>query len=411
MPWTEFSPKALRSIDESTARLNIWHGAVRSSKTVSSMVRWIQYIDAAPPGDLLMIGKTERTLGRNILNPMQEILGQQRMHWNRGAGEVFIAGRRIYIVGANDERAEQKIRGLTIAGAYADEITLYPESFFVMLLSRLSVPGAKLFGTTNSDSSYHWLKENYLDREDLNLRQWHFELEDNLSLDPQFVDDLKREYVGLWYKRYILGLWVAAEGAIYDMFDIDKHEVDNLPVTEDGRPAIKRSWVLIDYGTTNPTVFLWLVQCADNCLYVADEWRWDSAERGRQKSDPEYSKDLRDFLQRIGHRPQWIFIDPSAASFIVQCSNDRIPNIAGADNSVLDGIRYTSSLLSANRLKFIKGKCEGTIKEMLGYVWDANAQKHGEDKPVKAHDHGPDCIRYGVNSSRLYWEPWLRKAA
>lgn len=109
--WGLFSKKALDSIDYSTARLNIWEGAVRSGKTVSSIVRWLDYIYTGPPGDLLMVGKTERTLKRNILDPITDIVGSNNFHYNQGTGEAHAFGRRIYIAGANDERSEGKIRG------------------------------------------------------------------------------------------------------------------------------------------------------------------------------------------------------------------------------------------------------------------------------------------------------------
>ncbi|GAB7388986.1 hypothetical protein BSNK01_28240 [Bacillaceae bacterium] len=177
--WGRFSQKQLSSITQSTARLNIWQGAVRSGKTIASIVRWLDFIATGPPGDLLMVGKTERTLKRNILDVLDQILGSRRFKYNKGEGEVYICGRCIYVVGANDERSEAKIRGMTLAGAYGDEITLWPESFFRMLLSRLSVRGAKFFGTTNPDSPYHWLKRDFLDKSDIDLRTWHFTLEEN----------------------------------------------------------------------------------------------------------------------------------------------------------------------------------------------------------------------------------------
>src|SRR5690606_17299071 len=139
--------------------------------------------------------------------------------------------------------AVTKIQGLTLVGAMGDELSLTPESFFTMILSRLSVRGAKLFGTTNPDAPAHWLKRKFLARAgELDLATWHFTLEDNPALDPAYVAALKREYTGLWYKRYIQGLWVQAEGAIYDMFDPDRHVVSTLP-------TLVQHWVGVDYGT------------------------------------------------------------------------------------------------------------------------------------------------------------------
>ncbi|MEA4884273.1 MAG: PBSX family phage terminase large subunit [Clostridia bacterium] len=387
--WGGFSRQGLTSIAESTARLNIWEGAVRSSKTICSLVRWLEYVKAGPPGDLLMTGKTERTLKRNILDPIESIVGRGNFRCNMGSGEARLFDRRVYIAGANDERSESKIRGVTLAGAYGDELTLWPESFFRMLLSRLSVEGASLFGTTNPDGPMHWLKVDYLDRAgELNLRSWHFELEDNPNLSREFVESLKREYTGLWYKRFISGLWVMAEGAVYDMWDEDKRLFRDMP------DKFTRMAVGVDYGTANPTAFVLAGQSGAQ-IYVPAEYYYDSRRTGRQKTDSEYAKDLKEFI--AGKGVQAIVIDPSAASFIAECRRQGIGPIRHADNSVLDGIRDVSSHMSRDVL-FVHENCKNLRKELSGYVWDAKAQAKGEDRPVKVNDHAADALRYVIRT-------------
>lgn len=388
--WGLFSHKQLDVIANSTARINILDGSVRSGKTIASLVAWIMFVSEASPGELLVVGKTERTLKRNILDVLEQIVGFRYFKYNLGAGEATLFGRRIYLVGANDLRSEGKIRGLTLSGAYGDEIALWPESFFTMLLSRLSVPGARFIGTTNPDSPYHWLKTNYLDRaSELGLRRWHFLLEDNPNLDPTYVEALKKEYVGLWYKRFILGLWVQAEGAVYDMWDDAIHAVDEVP------SQFTRYYVGVDYGTSNPTVFLLVGQHEDK-LYVIDEYYWDSAEQGRQKTDAEYSYDLREFIK--GRYPQAIFIDPSATSFIAQLRRDGVRMIRHANNSVLDGIRTVAAFLPQKRLFVYRKRCPNLLREFTAYVWDPQAQKRGEDRPLKQNDHALDALRYVVHT-------------
>ena len=406
--WTLFSRKGLQSIDESNARLNIWEGAVRSSKTICSIVRWLEFIATAPAGNLLMIGKTERTLRRNILDPIRDIVGKRNFRSNYGNGEVWICGRHIYLAGANDERAEGKIRGMTLVGAYGDELTLWPESFFAMLLSRLSVKGAKFFGTTNPDSPHHWLMKNYLKRGSLNLKCFHFDLDDNLSLDEQYKTELKKEYTGLWFKRYILGLWVVAEGAIYDCFDESIHVVPRAKL-----PRMRRYWVTCDYGTTNPSVFLLCGEGEDKKFYIVSEWRYDSSQHhGRQMTDAQQSKALRQWLasyrdkENRAIKPKWVFVDPSAASFKVQLFHDGVRGVVDADNAVLDGIRRTSSLIGVGRL-LICADCVGLNEEIMGYVWNPKAAKNGEDEPLKQADHGPDAVRYFVNGTRYVWQAWV----
>lgn len=381
----EFSPKALRSLTDSTARLNIWEGAVRSSKTFTSVIRWIDYANTAPPGPLIMAGKTERTLKANILDIMGEIVGPRNWKYTEGTGEARLLGRKVLIRGANDQRAEEKIRGVTCAGAYGDELTIWPESFFKMLLSRLSVRGAKFFGTTNPDSPYHYLKTEYLDRqEELDLATWHFVLDDNPNLDPDYVESLKREYTGLWYKRFILGEWVAAEGAIYDMFSEEEHVID-----DDVSPGQEAYFVLIDYGTSNPCVFLLLGWSAADGYVVVREYYWDSRAEGRQKTDREYADDLVRFC--AGYAIGGIIVDPSASSFRAELAQRGVVTIP-AENAVVDGIRAVASQFSAGRLHICRS-CSNLIREISGYVWDDGAR---EDRPKKVHDHAVDALRYGI---------------
>jgi PBSX family phage terminase large subunit len=357
-----------------------------------------------PPGNSLLIGKTERTLTRNVLDPMRERFGARYVSEIDHNGAIRLFGRRCYVVGANDERAIRKIQGISLVYAYGDEFATWPESFFNMLKSRLRTPGAKFDGTCNPEGPYHWAKTSLLDRAgDLDLFSRHFVLDDNPFLDTSYVMALKTEYVGMWYKRYILGLWVAAEGAVYDMFDESSHAIDSLPVNDDGYPALVRYWVGVDYGTTNPTVFLLVGQDAAGKLYVCDEWRYDSAEHGgRQKTDQEYSAAFRDWIASHAVLPKFVFIDPSAASFIAQLRRDGVRNLASADNSVGDGIRRVATLFSSGRL-LIHKRCKGLIREISGYVWDAKAQAYGEDTPCKQADHGPDALRYVINGTVNAW--------
>lgn len=380
--------KQLASIRQSQARVNIWEGSVRSGKTIGSIIRWLQFIEDAPPGNFLMVGKTERTLKRNILDVIEEAVEPDEYRLVQGSGECWIYGKRVYLAGASDERAIQKIQGLTLAGAYGDELTTWPESFYIMLLSRLSVRGAKLFGTTNPDSPYHWLKVNHLDRADeLDMRVFHFTLDDNPHLDPEYVASLKAEYVGLWYKRYILGLWVLAEGAVYDMWDEAKHVIATHPTARD-------YYVAIDYGTNNPTVFGLFGVLGDKC-WMEREYYYDSTRSGRQKTDAEFSAALREWLGDV--RPREIIVDPSALSFKTQLRRDGFAQVRDADNSVLDGIRTQATMLTAGRYH-VCAECQNTIHEYSGYVWDAKAQEKGEDKPLKQSDHAKDAERYFLHT-------------
>lgn len=381
-------------------RITICDGAVRSGKSVGADHAWLDFVYHGPAGNLLMVGKTERTLKRNIIDPLVDMFGRNVCRLVQGSGEFFIGDRMIYLAGANDERAQEKIRGVTLVGAYVDEASTVPETFWTMLLSRLSVDGARLIATTNPDGPLHWLKRGFIDRAgELDVARFHFTLDDNPYLPPAYVDAIKAEYTGLWHKRFILGEWVAAEGAVYDMFDADQHVVDELP-------PIRVFDLAIDYGTTNP--FHALLCGADRTgrLYVAREWRYDSASAHRQLTDEEYCARLRAWLEAgadglcDGVVPfDRVLIDPSAASFRAQLRRDGWANVTPADNAVVDGIRDVASALSADRL-FFHRSTKHVQREIVGYSWDSKAQQRGEDAPIKADDHGVDALRYYVRGAR-----------
>lgn len=401
MKWGLFSPKGLDSIDNSTARLNIWQGAVRSGKTICSIIRWLEFIKTGPAGDLLMVGKTERTLYRNILGPIRQIVGRKHFKYNRGMGELRIFGRVIYIAGANDERSADKIRGLTLAGAYCDELTLWPSSMFKELLNRLSVAGAKLFGTTNPDGPFHWLKVEYLDKPGLDLRSWHFRLEDNLNLPADYVANLKKEHTGIWYDRMIKGLWVLAEGVIYDQFNLEAHGF-----TDEQAPAdFDRLHVALDYGTQNAFAAL-LVGVKDGASWVLDEWYYSGRESQRQMTDGEYADALDAWLGDRAVRR--VIIDPSAASFITELKRRGV-KVQPAENDVVPGIRTVAGRLAAGKLKIHKTNCPQLARELGVYSWDAKATKKGEDKPLKQNDHAPDALRYHEHT--LFGKPKGKIAA
>ena len=214
-------------------RINLLEGSVSSGKTWISLVLWAFWVASMPRDKLyLMCAKSLTTLKRNCLIPLEELVGRKNFTFSTSAKEGYLFGRLILLEGANDARSESKIRGLSLQGAYCDELTQFPEDFFAMLLSRLRLPAAKLIATTNPDNPHHWLKTNYIDRADeLDFLDEKFLITDNTTLDPDYVENVKKEYTGVFYDRFILGLWKAAEGVIYrefadnpERFMIDKPE-------------------------------------------------------------------------------------------------------------------------------------------------------------------------------------------
>ena len=406
------SGKQLASIRESTGVVNIWHGAIRSGKTIGSLIRWLLFVANAPlGGELVIIGRTRDSAWHNVIAPLQDpcITGPAAslVVGNYGAPTVSILGRRVYIMGASDVKAEMVLRGLTVAGAYVDEVTTIPEGFFTQLLGRMSVRGAKLFGTTNPDNPAHWLKVKFLDRlrELEHWRVWHFTMDDNPSLTAEYIAQKHAEFTGLWFRRFILGEWVAADGAIYDMWDPDIHVIP-----ADSAPQIRRHLgVGVDYGTTNASAGLLLGVSAEPRprLILLDEWRYDPATVKNRLTDAQISAGLRQWMS--GHQQpaiEWVFVDPAAASLKVQLHADGARNVTNADNDVSYGIRTVASLLGSRSL-VVTDKCAGFITEVTGYSWDPKATAAGEDRPLKVADHSLDAGRYAVASTETLWRPLM----
>lgn len=408
------------SVQLATAHGNLWEGAVRSSKTICSIMRFLMFIRTAPPGPIAMIGKTEDTLFRNVVDVIRLMVGNSRCK-RKGRDRLEILGREVYFLGANNEAQVTKVQGMTLVGLYCDELSTWPESVFNMATTRLSVEGAQWFATTNPAGKAHWLMTNWcakartwVDRhgrihrnegkEFKDLIRFSFTIDDNPTLPASYVERIKGQYTGLFYRRYILGEWIAAEGAIYDMWDPDKHIVKTIP-------DIQR-WIGtgIDYGTKNPFDALLLGLGEDRKLYLASEYRYDYSITKRRKTDAEYSLAYRMWLANNPHgkfiKPKYHVLDPQAAHFFAQLQRDKVRGLIGADNSVLGGIGTVSNLL-AQGLLFVHESCKGWISEVDGYVWDDKASAKGDDEPLKQDDHAMDAGRYILHTTPSYYRPML----
>lgn len=406
-----FSQKQKDAMAGSTGRVNIWDGSVRSGKTYTWAILMLSLVAAYTGSAAIVItGKNRDSIYRNVFEPIETLAifipVKKYVVYRQGAAKATIFGRNVHIIGANDAGAESKIRGMTIGLAFADEITLLHPAFFKQLLSRLSKSYSKLFCTTNPDSQNHWLRKDYLVRvpgcmhydtktepenQLTDWTYWHFTMDDNPSLTEGYKNNLRKEYTGMWYLRFIQGLWVAAEGAIYQMWDEAKHVID-----PDEMPPMRQTLGLgIDYGTTNATAGILLAIGEDNRLYAVDEWA-----PGRQ-TNAALVADLKAWMEDRPH-PQWIYYDPAAASFGLQLYEDGIHRIDTANNDVLDGIRTVASLLDNGNL-LISSQCKNLIDEIPGYRWDEKAAERGIDKPIKENDHYSDALRYAVFSSRYLW--------
>ena len=366
-------------------------GAIRSGKTISMSLSFVMWaMESFDLQNFGMCGKTIGSFRRNVLFWLKLMLRSRGYKvQDKRADNLVIVSRNdtvnyFYIFGGKDERSQDLIQGITLAGVFFDEVALMPESFVNQATGRCSVDGSKYWFNCNPAGPFHWFKINWIDKAvELNILYLHFTMDDNLSLSEKVKERYRRMYTGVFFKRYILGLWVAAEGLIYDMFDMLAH------VAETVDRKYTEYFMAMDYGTQNPTA-IGLFGFYQGKWYIVKEYYYSGRGEQKQKTDEEYYKDLVKFANGIPVKS--IYIDPSAASFIacVRRHGKFIPY--KANNAVIDGIRFTASLIQSGKL-LINDCCKDLIKEIQGYCWDDDPE---EDKPVKENDHCMDYMRYGA---------------
>jgi len=381
-------------VDDADTKYFFLEGAVRSSKTFGSILAWCDWVENfASKGPLIMMGNTRETLIQNVIHPLIELVGPKHAVLNRGIGTLQLFGRDVYLFGAGNIIAMRKLQGKGAVGAYCDEAPTYPKDVWEMLGTRTAADGIKIIATMNPDSPMHYIKKGYLDRlDDVNGRSWHFTLDDNPFLSEKVKGELKKQYTGLWYKRYILGLWVMAEGAVYDMFNESTHVIHDLP------NRWSRLVVGVDFGISSVTSFVMVGLAADGPhagKWIVWKEYYHDATKSRQKTDNEISKDLAAFLKHDSGRwyPESIEVDPSASPLKVQLRRDGFMHIHDADNDVKAGIMDVSSAFSSGKL-LIHDSCTNLLTELPGYCWDPKSQEAGEDRPLKQNDHALDALRY-----------------
>ena len=381
-------------------------GAIRSGKTVSMCLSFIMWaMESFDHQNFAMCGKTIGSFRRNVLSVLKLMLKSRGYKLEEHRTDNLLVIKRkgkvnsFYIFGGKDESSQDLIQGVTLAGVFFDEVALMPESFVNQATGRCSVEGSKFWFNCNPSGPMHWFKKNWIDKcKEKRVLYLHFTMDDNLSLSEKIKERYRGMYQGVFFKRYILGLWVMAEGIIYDMFSKEKHMVDTEEIARAYQERTgqdfwtKEQYVSCDYGTQNPTVFLLWNKAADKKWYCRKEYYYSGREKGMQKTDQEFAKEMKEWLN--GEEIRYAILDPSAASFKAQLVKEGF-KVKKAKNDVLDGIRLVATLLNQGTI-FFDFSCTNTEKEFSSYIWDEKAGDRGEDKPVKEYDHCMDAVRYLV---------------
>ncbi|MGG3012284.1 PBSX family phage terminase large subunit [Brevibacillus sp. HD1.4A] len=380
----------------------ICDGSVRAGKTVVMSLSYVMWaMDTFDGENLALCGKTIGSLRRNVLQPLKRTLKGRGYSVKEHRADNYLTitykGKTnyFYLFGGKDESSQDLIQGITLAGVFFDEIALMPKSFVDQATARCSVEGAKYWMNCNPAGPYHWFKLEWLDNlEKKNALHLHFMMDDNLSLSERTKARYKSLFSGIFYKRYILGEWVLAEGIIYDMWDDGENTFDDKDLPQGFKYRARRH-IAIDYGTQNPMVFLDIWDDGDTC-WILNEYYYDGRSKGVQKDDSQYADDFESFVG-TEFAPVFTIIDPSASSFKAALRN-RGYRIKDADNDVEDGIRMTQTMMLRRKLKVHRRNCPNFLKERASYIWDEKAQQGGKEKPVKQNDHCMDAGRYFVKT-------------
>lgn len=377
-------------------------GSIRSGKTLSMSLSFVMWaMENFDHQNFGMCGKTIGSFRRNVLSTLKLMLFTIGYSVKDHRADNLIEIERnghinfFYLFGGKDESSQDLIQGITLAGIFFDEVALMPHSFVKQATGRCSVSGSKLWFNCNPEGPQHWFYLEWIQKkEEKNLLYLHFTMDDNLSLDEHIKARYASYYSGVFYERYIKGLWAVAEGIIYSMFDKKRHIVKDKPEDNKETPQIKYDeyYISIDYGTLNPcSMGLWGVDNVNKKAVRIKEYYYDGRKNG-QKTDSEYYAELEKLAK--DYKIVCIVIDPSAASFITEIRNKAYFNVRKANNDVLEGIRRTATYIQSNRL-FIHESCSDFLSEIYLYRWDEKANK---DAVIKEHDHAMDDTRYFCNT-------------
>jgi len=366
----------------------ICDGAVRSGKTSIMTVAFVDWAMRRFSGQRFGVcGRTVDSCTKNIILPylaMRYAQDRYSITWRRADKTLEVRRGAVCnvfeVFGGKDESSFALIQGRTLAGVLLDEVVLMPRSFVEQALTRCSVDGAKLWFSCNPGSPQHWFYTDWIQRcRERNALYLHFEMTDNPGLSKKTLARYQTMFSGVFYDRYVRGLWVLAEGLVYPMF--------GEACLTDERPESGEYYISCDYGTLNPfSAGLW---CWDGqtATRVA-EYYYSGRESQANRTDEEYYAELE---RLAGERPvRGVIVDPSAASFIEVIRRHRRFPVRKAKNDVLPGILTTARYLQSGVIR-IHRDCVNARREFGLYRWD---EKAAEDRPVKENDHAMDDIRY-----------------
>ena len=399
-----FGKKASQYINTKEGYIFIAVGAIRSGKTIASIVKFINYVKNSKGYDFAICGKTLKALNRNVIRPMLRILDTYHIAYDykKHENEIHLTqwNKILVLYGIEKKGADEPIRGSTYSGAYLDEVTVMDEAGVFMMISRNSTPGAQIFMTCNPGNPNNFVYKNWIKGKENSTRfkQFKFVLEDNHTLTQEYIDNIKATYSpdSVFYKRNILGEWVTGQGAIFESFNEDniydiQRELEYYDFLEIGS----------DYGTNTTTCYtLEGIKVFDDhieCDVIAEKG-FDATKEGYTQTDVERADDIIEFQDEFDLARFNVFYCSHDANSLKaelerrRASGELKMTVDSFKPDTLECIQEMNSMIYRNTLR-VHRDCVNTISQIQSYEWDSNAAKRGVEKPVKVDDHYIDSMR------------------
>lgn len=356
-------------------------GSIRSGKTIACIIGFLTWSQEMFSGQsFILAGKTMGALKKNVVRPMQQILeawGWSYTYIRSGTdARIEIGSNTYYLYGANTEASKDALQGLTAAGAYADEAALFPQSFIDQMIGRCSVDGWKVWMNCNPEGPHAYIKEEFIDKaKEKKVYRLHFMMDDNLTLSAQRKEAYKRSWSpgSVFYKRFILGLWVAADGLIYQQFadNVKQYLIDENWLKEN---EIIYATIGVDFGGTKSAHSFTLTGFTRGYkqVVVLDEYYYKKRINPKQLQD-----DFIDFVKRAKqkYKVYEAYCDSAEQTLIAGLEMACVQAHVGIEiknaikGSINDRIAFYNSLIAQNRWKVMK-HCKHIISAFENACYD-----------------------------------------
>lgn len=371
----------------SKKKYRLFLGGVGSGKTAVGCMASIMHMLKNPNSLGIII--TQNFAG------IREVIWRELDHWmpeeliadwnNNRMYMELINGSTVLFRSASDARSIDRLRGLTLSWGWIDECTYVPEETWDVVLSRLRQSNVELRAWMTGTPKMNWVYEKFINRDELppefHILQ-HIPTFSNKYLPPEYIESLKQQYSGQYFRQEILGEFVAFEGLVFMLTDQNKMDAAHCDAIE-----FDKIMYGLDFGFVNPTALVTIGKKGDS-YYLIDEV-YDTG-----LNDADVIERCKNMYQKHGRGPIWC--DPSSPGTIIEMKRHGL-DARKANNDVISGIKRMITLIAYPRF-FVSRRCVNTLNEFNMYVWNDKVTK---DIPVKANDHIPDATRYAVYSDSI----------